>query len=109
MKSYLKHLQTELKKYSDIPEEQFEKLAQIVQYSVLEKGELFLEAGEHASRFAFIMSGFMRLYYISSEGDEITKDFCMKGDFAASYNLITGKESLLYIEAAEKTNSRDRL
>lgn len=87
---------------TDIPEKELIKVKEIFKPHDIKKGSLFIKAGEIPTQIAFVISGLFRYYYISSDGVEVTKYFCLEKNFIASYSaLLLEEESSLYIEAVE--------
>lgn len=90
--------------YSEIPPKEFEKLVKISRTCYLKKSEYFQRVGELPHKFGFVISGILRLYYISEAGDEFNKSFCIKNDFVAAYSaLLQNCVSRLSIQALEET------
>ena len=70
----------------------------------LAKGDFFLRPGRPATQIGFLVSGLIRYYYVSDEGKEYTKHFCLGGHFVSSYaSLAAGTSSDYWIEALEPT------
>jgi len=70
----------------------------------LAKGDFFLRPGRPANQIGFLVSGLIRYYYVSAEGKEYTKHFCVGGHFVSSYaSLAAGTSSDYWIEALEPT------
>lgn len=64
--------------------------------------DLLLEPGEIARRLYFIRQGFLRAYFIDSNGKECTTWFMGKGDLMISvYSFFTQKPAYEYIEVLE--------
>ena len=63
-------------------------------------GYQLLRAGEPAPRVYFVQSGLLREYYISHDGKEATRRFCMAGEFSGSLaDLLAGGPAAVSIEA----------
>jgi CRP-like cAMP-binding protein len=70
----------------------------------LQEGEHLLRAGELAKELAFIERGLVREYYVSLDGDEHVRSFCLEGTFTGSlYDLLSGAPAVVNIEALEPT------
>lgn len=70
----------------------------------LDKGDLFISAGEMGKQVAFVASGLMRSFYISDSGEEFNKHFFVSGDFVAPLTSLVKREpSPVNIDALEDT------
>ena len=79
-----------------------EELAQTFRPAHLQKGATYLHAGDIEHRIAFLHTGFLRYFYITYDGHDVTKHFAMAGDFACSYaSMIYHKPSAYDIVAEE--------
>jgi CRP-like cAMP-binding protein len=68
----------------------------------IEKGRLFLGAGDIQSQIGFVHRGLFRYYYLDDCGNETTKYFCTENDVL--FNIVSyseGTPSLFTIEALE--------
>lgn len=91
-----------LRSITDIPNAEMEKILGIFHVSKLQKNQFLVGAGETPTTLGFLVSGIMRLYYISDSGFEFTKSFCVQGDVIAAYTALLNKEpSKLFIQALE--------
>lgn len=96
------HLSTAINSIAPIPDEELDKLLALCQTSRLAKGEHFVTAGEVPAKFAFVLSGLFRYYYLNGTGTEFTKGFFPEGSFLASYSAtISRSPSHFGIEALE--------
>ncbi|MBI5933577.1 MAG: Crp/Fnr family transcriptional regulator [Chloroflexi bacterium] len=87
---------------TDIPNAEIEKVLDVFHTSKLQKNQFLISAGEIPTTLAFVVSGILRLYYISESGFEFTKSFCVEGDMIAAYTALLNKEpSKLFIQALE--------
>jgi len=68
----------------------------------LNSGEHFIRQGEIENRIAFICQGYLRYYYITLDGDDITKHFAFENDFAASYASLIYQKPTAYNIVAEE-------
>jgi CRP-like cAMP-binding protein len=70
----------------------------------LKKNDHFVEAGQTVTELGFVISGLMRLYYLTETGDDFTKSFCAENEFIGAYSaLLLAEPSRLYIQALEDT------
>jgi CRP-like cAMP-binding protein len=97
-----KSLLSFLRSITDIPDTEFDRVLGIFRVSKLQKGQFLISAGEVPTTLAFLVSGILRLYYISDSGFEFTKSFCVEGEMAAAYTaLLSNEPSKLFIQALE--------
>tara|TARA_Y100000588_G_C14094840_1_gene856113 strand:+ start:298 stop:900 length:603 start_codon:yes stop_codon:yes gene_type:complete len=68
----------------------------------LVKGQHFIRQGEIENRIAFICEGYLRYYYITFSGDDVTKHFAFENDFAASYASLIYQKPTAYNIVAEE-------
>jgi len=87
---------------TDIPNAEIDKVLDIFHVAKLQKNQFLISAGEVPTTLAFLVSGILRLYYISDSGFEFTKSFCVEGEMAAAYTaLLNDEPSKLFIQALE--------
>lgn len=85
-----------------LPASEKASLASYLRLLQLEKGDFFLRPGRPATQIGFLVSGLIRYYFVSAEGKEYTKHFCLGGHFVSSYTaLAAGTSSDYWIEALE--------
>lgn len=66
----------------------------------LAKGEYFSQPGEKATRFAVVISGLLRHYYLDAAGKESVKAFRGPMELSGPYaEIIQGRPSRTFIEA----------
>lgn len=66
------------------------------------KGEVFLKGGQRCDHLYFILSGFVRVYYLNLEGQEITHWFCGPSSVITSpFSFRKKGANILYFEALE--------
>ncbi len=103
-KNYLNKLAHKMDFKSQIPKEEMEWLCNKTRKINLKKNEYLLQAGEIPGYIGMNMSGLLRLFYIDSNGIEMTKHFCMENTLAMSYSaFVNQQESKFFIKAVEKT------
>lgn len=67
-----------------------------------QKGEVFLEHKKRCDYMYFIVKGFVRLYYLDLEGNEITHWFSSENMFITSpFSFFKGESNILNFEALE--------
>jgi CRP-like cAMP-binding protein len=87
---------------ADIPETEIVKAMKIFQPTSVRKGEFLLRAGEVPHTLSFVVSGVIRLFFITPDGDEITRAFRVEKSFVSSYSaLLLGEPSRLFLQALE--------
>lgn len=88
----------------NMPEQEIEDLLNIARESTMSTGDNFIIEGDVPSKFAIVLNGLFRYYYLNSDGDEFTKGFIIEGQVMSSYSaMLYQKPSLFYIEALEKS------
>lgn len=86
----------------ELPAAEWKRFESLLRPAKLKKGELFIRPGEPARRFALILSGLMRFYYLDRAGRESTKAFRGPFEIAAPYaEMLLGQVSRSHIEALE--------
>lgn len=88
----------------NIPESEWQFILPFLTYRSLEKNEHFIRAGEVAGEVAYIYQGLLRMYCVTQDGEEFNKLFKFENDLIGGLrSLISGRPSLLSIEALEKS------
>lgn len=73
-----------------------------VQVRELAKGEVFQRAGAAADEVAFVLSGILRVYYLTADGRMFVRAFAAEGAPAAAYSAaLAGNLSDVTIDALE--------
>ena len=86
------------------PEAQWDEFASGFRLRSLDKGAYFHHAGQPAERFAFVVEGLLRLYYLRFDGREFNKSFVYAPDFVGVLeSLVTGEPSRMTIQCLEAT------
>lgn len=89
---------------ASIPESEMAKAMRIFQPTRLGKGEFLLRAGEVPRTLGFIVRGVVRLFFLTPDGEEITRSFRLENSFVSSYSaLLLGEPSRLFLQALEPT------
>jgi len=90
---------------ADIPPAEIEKAIRIFQPHSLPKGFFLLRAGEIPQTLSFVVSGIVRLYYITPAGIEVIKSFRTENHFVAAYSaLLQGIPSRIFLQTLERTS-----
>lgn len=83
-------------------EKDLEVLVSILQYKTVKKNENLLEEGEVCRNAYFLVGGFLRMYYIDREGNEINYRFTDKNNFLVDFqSFLTQKPSRFFWKAEE--------
>ncbi len=68
----------------------------------VEKGEIFLREDQRCDHLYYIVDGFVRVYYLDLEGNEITHWFCAKDSIITSpFSFVKRERNILSFEALE--------
>ena len=87
---------------SPVPAAQWLKAEGVANEQALKKKEHFLEPGDPADRFGFVIRGVFRTYRVSATGEESVKAFRAEGELLGAYaELLQKIPSLTFIEAIE--------
>jgi CRP-like cAMP-binding protein len=85
--------------FSPITDEDWDLLQPHLTIKTLRKNELFIAEGKRARELGFVVQGMLRQYY-TKEGEEKTTYFFFENNLMGAYiSCITGKPSLISIEA----------
>ncbi len=69
------------------------------------KGEVFLEEGQRCNYFYYVLKGFVRVYYLDLEGNEVTHWFTAADSMITSpFSFLKQERNILYLEALEETD-----
>lgn len=71
--------------YAQIPPSEWKKTKACLKPLRLEENEFFIMQGDKPDRFAFIISGILRVFCITESGAERTLAFRVQGQFVAAY------------------------
>jgi CRP-like cAMP-binding protein len=92
-------LKNYIKNFSAITDADWELLLPHLTIKTLRKNELFITEGKKAVGLGFVLQGMLRQYY-TKEGEEKTTYFFFENNLMGAYiSCITGKPSLISIEA----------
>jgi CRP-like cAMP-binding protein len=96
-------LKKHIESFCAITDADWELLLPHLEIKTIKKNELFIAEGQRAFEVAFVIDGMFRQYY-TKDGEEKTTYFFFENHFMASYvSCITGKLSLITIEALSNT------
>ncbi|NOX35530.1 MAG: Crp/Fnr family transcriptional regulator [Deltaproteobacteria bacterium] len=85
-----------------IDDECLSELQSISYYHKLEKNEYFSKEGQYNEKFGMIIDGIMRIFYLSKNGEEHNKYFCLANDFVTA-SIKPDKKSITNIQALTET------
>lgn len=92
-------LRTRIEAFCKISDTDWELLLPHLQVKTLKKNELFIAEGKKGFEVALVIDGMLRQYY-TKDGEEKTTYFFFENHFMSPYiSCITGKPSLVTIEA----------
>lgn len=70
----------------------------------VKKGDIFLREGQRCDYFYYILKGFVRVYYLDLEGNEVTHWFSPENSMVSSpLSFLRRDKNILYFEALEDT------
>ena len=94
-----------IKSLWDVPDELIKSFYSICRPVHIKNGHQFIKAGEIPKIMGFNLNGLFRLYYIDSDGNDLTKGFCTPGKFIVSYSAMAQERgSYFFIEAIADTD-----
>lgn len=76
------------------------KLREISMVKYLEKDNLFLRHGERLHVGIFVVTGWLKLYYLDEKGDERISSFCGSLEYIDNWNSIHQQQALPYSVSA---------
>ena len=83
--------------------QEFEMIMPHLSLKSYQKGELILKDGEVCDKIFFLNKGFVRMFYIDNNGNEINYRFTDSGNFFVDFkSFLTKKPSHFYWEAMHK-------
>jgi CRP-like cAMP-binding protein len=96
-------LRNHINMFSKITDADWDLLLPHLSLKSLKKNELFVQEGKKATEVGFVIDGMFRQYY-TKEGEDKTTYFFFENHFISSYiSCITGKPSLITIEALSQS------
>ena len=86
--------------YANIPQSELEYVAQRCAPLNLPEGAFFVQAGDAADRFGYVLSGTLRKFYTLEDGREFTRAFVGGGDWAGCYaSILEGTPATMTVQA----------
>jgi len=97
-------LKTILTTYSNFNEQQLEQIIKCFKPVFVKRNEILLHEGEICSKFYFVYSGCIRIYFIDKEGYEKTRQVILDDNIGTALtSFITQQPSFEFIDAQENT------
>jgi CRP-like cAMP-binding protein len=93
--NYMNAFKNFIQQKVSVTEEEWHAFEAVLQTKQLKKKEHFLQEGKICKQIGFIVSGYVRLYYLK-EGEEITKDFNFENMFCGSYASFSLQQPSLF-------------
>ena len=104
MEEALKLLKTYIQHASPISDEAWNDLSAIWKIKKLKRDEYFAQEGKRPSDMGFVVSGVVRAFYRTKDGDEYNKTFFTESTIVAALaGLVRGTESYINLQALEDT------
>ncbi len=88
----------------DLSDQEWEMLFTNVEVHLLDKNSFFLKEGQVCEAVAFVTTGSLIYFKLHENGNEVTTDFALEGDWVAdNHSRLNNSPSFLNIKAIEKT------
>lgn len=87
-------------KFPYVTSRSWEKLREISVVKYLEKDDIFLRHGERLHFGIFVVTGWLKLYYLDEKGDERISAFCESLEYIDNWNSIHQHQALPYSVSA---------
>jgi CRP-like cAMP-binding protein len=81
-------LRQSLNRIAPLPDEEFDYLRQHAESRTYSAGHTLIEIGAPPSRFWFLISGFLRFFYVTEDGREYNKAFSRPGEIVAPLSAV---------------------
>ncbi|MCX6116359.1 MAG: Crp/Fnr family transcriptional regulator, partial [Proteobacteria bacterium] len=89
---------------SSLSNEDWSHFEEYLSEVVLNRGELFLSAGDEVIKVALVLEGQLRTYYLDEKGEEFVKNFSKPMELISDYSAAIRKvPSELFLDALEDT------
>lgn len=89
--------------FVDLPDHVWFALAEKLNHRTLRREEFFFSPHNRSSEIAFVLSGVLKTYFISEDGQERITELCTAGTVTASYSIINPGITAEYYTQAVKT------
>ena len=88
----------------NIPEKESDDLLSISKTVELGGEETYISEGQVPRKFAIVLNGLFRYYYIDEKGNQFTKGFILPGNVLSSYSAMRNRTpSFFFIQALENS------
>lgn len=95
-------LRKHIEAFVQLPDDDWELLLPHLSLDTLKKNQFFIQEGKKENRVGYVIDGMLRQFY-TKDGEEKTTYFFFENHLVASYvSCITGKPSLVSIEALSR-------
>lgn len=101
--SALKAIIDEVKSIAPLAEADIDLLVSIVKSKTIKHHEYLLREGEVCRNVYFLINGFLRMFYIDYDGNEINYRFTDENNFVDFQSLLTQKPSHFYWQAMQNS------
>jgi len=89
-----------IRKFGILNEREEQLIVEGLQETVIQKGDVFVEAGKVSRKIAFVKEGVFRSLYYNKQGDDFTRFFIYEGRFIGDFHGFADQvPSNEYIEA----------
>ena len=82
-----------LQSFKFLTEEEIDAFQAMLVPKTLKKGEYYIQEGSICREVAFVSSGFLRSYYYSSSGEELTYCFTFQDSFLTAYSSFITQQA----------------
>ncbi len=89
--------------FAGMPGEQLQTLAGALKRRTYRRGAKILQQGDHGDSLFIVVSGRVRIYTLSPEGQELSVWICDEGDFFGEMALLSGEPRSASAEAMQST------
>jgi len=97
----LNRLHNKMESFANIPDDEFEKLKQVMYEKSFKKGEVILRPGQVCRQYYFIVSGCVRSFSLKDD-KEINLSFFFEEDIACDFESFRSEQpSLVYLVTTE--------
>lgn len=82
-----------------------EVLKPLLREKQIQSGAYFIHAGDIPETIALVTQGLFRFFYLTYDGRDVTKSFCMEGDFIGVYGALLTRQPATYTVEALETST----
>jgi CRP-like cAMP-binding protein len=100
----IKKIHERLSQFSSITLEELLLIKSILTLEYLEEGQLFIKPGESSQKFAILIKGLTKTYYLMENGKEHISHFGSEGSFLGVYtDMLKNIPATGYVQALESS------